>query len=71
MTYIEWEKLNFQMEKIHKEEVKDMRERLWKIQISCKSNDFTYHPDPSGNNDSEFECNECRAWFRRIHPGRK
>lgn len=31
-------------------------------------NDWAFLPDASGGNDSEFECQQCGAVFRRQHP---
>lgn len=36
-----------------------LRQTLRNAQKLCKHENATYHPDPSGNNDSYIECNEC------------
>ena len=41
------------------EEIKDLRKRC--------THDWQYHPDPSGNNDSEWVCNACHE-SRRSRP---
>lgn len=36
------------------------------IQNSCDHDSITYHPDPSGNNDSSYVCDECGLEKKRF-----
>lgn len=47
--------------KRHEATVKDLRIRLGLIRKRCPHPTTTYHPDPSGNSDSYYECNLCGA----------
>jgi hypothetical protein len=40
-----------------------VREEVLKLQRQCE-HEWTYHSDPSGNNDSGFSC-MCGAWSRK------
>lgn len=53
-----WREINTENER-HNEAVKHLQDGIRKMQGMCKHQDTTYHPDPSGNNDSYTECNIC------------
>ena len=36
-----------------------LKQTLREAQAVCKHEKTTYHPDPSGNNDSYTECDVC------------
>lgn len=38
-----------------------LKASLREAQKQCKHEKTTYHPDPSGNNDSYTECDYCGA----------
>lgn len=38
-----------------------LRQTLREAQAKCDHHKTTYHPDPSGNNDSYTECDICGA----------
>lgn len=37
------------------------KKELKELQKACKHQLTTYHPDPSGNNDSWYECDICQS----------
>lgn len=39
--------------------IKDLDTGIKNVQANCKHQHTTYHPDPSGNNDSHIECCIC------------
>jgi hypothetical protein len=43
--------------------VKDLKTNIKNYQNKCKHWTRTYNPDPSGNNDSFYECNICGKEF--------
>lgn len=48
-----------------------LEKRKFKEQISllrnlCNHENTTYHPDPSGNNDSCYTCDECGIEKKRF-----
>lgn len=43
----------------HEEKTKQLNAEFVKIRSQCKHWDRVYHPDPSGNNDSYYECTIC------------
>lgn len=49
----------------YEEDKKSLRAELVKLQEGCPHYDTSYHPDPSGNNDSDYECNICGKWSSR------
>ena len=38
---------------------KSYRSHLNEIQSRCPHKNVEYYPDPSGNNDSHYHCNDC------------
>lgn len=48
--------------------LQELEKRRKEIILSCPRTGRTFHPDPSGNNDSEFECNDCGVTYSRKHP---
>lgn len=40
-----------------------LRQELRAAQKICKHEHTTYHPDPSGNNDSYTECDVCGKYI--------
>jgi hypothetical protein len=45
--------------KIYKEKLKGLDEVEKELQKNCSHYEFVYHPDPSGNSDSYYECLIC------------
>jgi len=45
--------------KKHEAKVKNVKQRMTELQERCKHWSKTYHPDPSGNSDSYYECDIC------------
>lgn len=43
--------------------IKELRVCIRDWQKKCEHWSKTYHPDPSGNNDSFYECNVCGKEF--------
>jgi len=43
--------------------IKDLKATIKEWQKKCQHWTRTYHPDPSGNNDSFYECNICGKEF--------
>lgn len=50
-------------EKRHTAKVNELNAKIKDWQVGCRHWDRTYHPDPSGNNDSYQECNACGKMF--------
>lgn len=50
----------------HESEMKKLDEKLAVIQKECPHISTTYHPDASGNNDSNVECNHCGKYAKRL-----
>lgn len=48
----------------HKDEIRDLYKRLNDLSKECEHN-WEYYPDPSGNNDSCYICNECSKEVKR------
>ncbi len=48
-----------EIEKRHKEERKQWKQKLIKLQNNCEHISTKYYPDASGNNDSSTFCNIC------------
>lgn len=49
------------LEADYKQQRENLEQRLRQLRARCPHLDVTYHPDPSGNNDSWRECNLCGA----------
>lgn len=47
----------------HGEAIKEIDSRLKEAQTRCKHWSRTYHPDPSGNSDSFYECDTCQKYM--------
>lgn len=47
----------------HEGAIKLCKERLKSCRNQCQHWTRTYHPDPSGNSDSFYECNICGKEF--------
>lgn len=61
-------KLDLAIEKEHKrhrQEMDDLKAKIKALANQCSHCDTTYHPDPSGNCDSSYECNICRTEVSR------
>jgi ribosomal protein S27E len=43
----------------HELKRKELDEQFLKVRQKCKHWQTTFHPDPSGNNDSYYECTIC------------
>jgi hypothetical protein len=43
----------------HEAAMKVLKEKLKDIRSKCGHWSRTYHPDPSGNNDSYYSCDTC------------
>ena len=54
------------------QEIETMREQvcseLRELRKRCPHTKTTYHPDPSGNNDSGYSCDLCGMYSRRGWP---
>lgn len=48
-------------ERRHESTEKDIAGKLKELRKTCRHLAKTYHPDPSGNSDSHYECNHCGA----------
>lgn len=53
------DKLNKIKEKYDRK-CKNVYSEIVKIQKECQHEDLEYHRDPSGNNDSYYECKLCK-----------
>jgi chromatin segregation and condensation protein Rec8/ScpA/Scc1 (kleisin family) len=49
--------------KKHEAKIKDVKQRMTALQERCKHWSKTYHPDPSGNSDSYYECDICDKYM--------
>ncbi len=49
----------------HKTRMAALENREKEVRGMCKHESRTYHPDPSGNNDSSWECIICGADVER------
>lgn len=49
-----------------KKQVDMIYERERKNVIDQCEHDWTYHSDPSGNNDSGYSCSGCGTWTKRL-----
>ena len=47
------------LDKEYKAKKDFLKEKLREEQKKCKHSKTTFHPDPSGNNDSFTECDVC------------
>lgn len=45
--------------KEHEIKVNEIKAKISSVQDRCKHWSRVYHPDPSGNSDSYYECVEC------------
>jgi hypothetical protein len=43
----------------HEKAMKDLDAKIKGVQGICRHLARTYYPDPSGNNDSYYECDHC------------
>lgn len=43
----------------HEAKIKELDARVTELRKKCKHWERTYHPDPSGNSDSYYECQVC------------
>ena len=50
-------------EQRHDRKMKKLGQKLYNLQKTCNHQDHTWHGDPSGNNDSFNECNDCLKQF--------
>lgn len=46
--------------------INELDNRLREVQNRCPHFNYTYHPDPSGNNDSWESCNICGKKSKRL-----
>ena len=53
------------IEEKYKADLEELSHRLKKIRDECPHHEVTYHPDPSGNNDSSYDCDLCGKSARR------
>lgn len=58
-NYQQYQLLLAKEHKRHNKAFNSLREQLVAIQQQCSHKSTTYYPDPSGNNDSFHECNDC------------
>lgn len=49
--------------KRHEVSVKEIKGKIAALQQYCHHWSRTYHPDPSGNNDSFYECDVCGKYM--------
>ena len=49
----------------HERAIAKLNRELVNIRGECKHVKRTYHPDPSGNNDSSYTCDACGLETRR------
>ncbi len=47
----------------HAQALKEIESRIRESQARCKHWSRTYHPDPSGNSDSFYECDTCQKYM--------
>jgi len=47
------------LDKKYKAKKEILKQKLLEEQEKCPHKSITFHPDPSGNNDSYYECNRC------------
>ena len=47
----------------HKQSIQELNSCMDKIQTRCPHYEYTYHEDPSGNNDDYYSCDLCgKEW---------
>jgi hypothetical protein len=63
--YNELLELMAEADKSYMREIAGIKAELKILQSLCPHN-FKYHPDPSGNNDSFYQCELCREERKRI-----
>lgn len=49
--------------KKHETTIKEIKLKITTLQKKCAHWSKTYHPDPSGNNDSYYECESCGKYL--------
>ncbi len=47
----------------HEKVIKEIKTKIVALQKNCPHWSKSYHPDPSGNNDSYYECDTCGAYI--------
>ena len=55
-----------EIERKRLDDIKTVRRDISHLRSLCKHEQTTYHPDPSGNNDSCYTCNFCGLEKRRY-----
>lgn len=75
MTFVKLKKLVDQQKKLtaqnHKANIRILKILEEELFLACpQSQEPTYYPDPSGNNDSHFQCKQCGCFFDSEHPKR-
>lgn len=55
-----------EIEQKSSDEIRSFRKRISHLRSLCKHEQTTYHPDPSGNNDSCYTCDSCGLEKRRF-----
>lgn len=51
----------------HEKAMQKLDAEYRKLVFSCPNTQTKFHPDPSGNNDSEYECLDCGAFYPKEH----
>jgi hypothetical protein len=52
-------KLTYNEKTNYEKKIKDLKDNIKDWQKKCQHWTRTYHPDPSGNNDSYYSCDIC------------
>lgn len=52
-------------QKDHRKKMDHHKDELTKLRKICQHEELTFHPDPSGNNDSCYICDWCGKEARR------
>lgn len=54
-----------ELEQQYRNNLASLREELRDVRENCPHDSRTYHPDPSGNNDSCYTCDACGKEMKR------
>lgn len=56
----------YELTEKYEDEIKEIEREIKTVRTICAHGKTTYHPDPSGNNDSFESCDICGAEARRL-----
>jgi hypothetical protein len=62
INYTQYRRASEKEYKRHDGIMKELKIRLGMTQKKCSHKNTAYYQDPSGNNDSCYECLDCGKW---------